>query len=426
MNITNLQIKNYKSYKDVTLSPGRLNVLVGPNAAGKSNFADALHFMSEVYTHGLEVAVSRKGGYDNIVRRKTRRSSSPLAFSITAEVPNHRGKRKEAEAQLRITHFFSIRAKTSAIRADFCVESERAQIHVVVHGKRKKVFNLAHIERHGDSWKATVSTSLRLSNVKPDWLRVRLHELKMDLQYRRKSVPPTELLVGRGTWMRALELFTHAVGSLRVFQISPTKVREFAASIPNPELDRFGANLPAVVDMLKRDHPKQWGLVLHTMRRITPTLEEIEVDYTAARTLGLYFREEEIGRPLSAHEISDGTMHALAVLLTIVDPRSQALVIEEPEYSVHAWILRNLIKACQQVSEDKQIFLTTHSPVVLNAVDPEDIHIVWRHRGESKIERLLALDPMARELWESGEVGIFDLLDSGDVLQAIPPGPAGT
>ncbi len=70
MQITQLSINNYKSLRAIQIAPAELNVIVGANAAGKSNFADCLDFISEVYRHGLEVAVARKGGYENIAYRR--------------------------------------------------------------------------------------------------------------------------------------------------------------------------------------------------------------------------------------------------------------------------------------------------------------------------------------------------------------------
>ncbi len=61
MFLKKLVVHNYKSLRHVCFEPPPLAVLIGPNAAGKSNFADSIHFLSEVYSQGLEVAIARKG-----------------------------------------------------------------------------------------------------------------------------------------------------------------------------------------------------------------------------------------------------------------------------------------------------------------------------------------------------------------------------
>ena len=84
MQIIELRAINYKSLRDVSITPQGLAVIVGANAAGKSNFADFFDFLSDLYRHGLSVAVARKGGYENIAHRKMRRSRSALCIENKA------------------------------------------------------------------------------------------------------------------------------------------------------------------------------------------------------------------------------------------------------------------------------------------------------------------------------------------------------
>jgi len=60
-------------------------VVIGANAAGKSNLADCLDFLGKVYSLGLEAAIKQKGGYENICYRKSRRATSPMYFSVVCD-----------------------------------------------------------------------------------------------------------------------------------------------------------------------------------------------------------------------------------------------------------------------------------------------------------------------------------------------------
>ena len=75
MRIESLTISRYRSLYGVSLRPGDLTVVVGPNNAGKTNLVDAVDFLAEAYRFGLEVAVGRKGGFENIAHRKVRRTN---------------------------------------------------------------------------------------------------------------------------------------------------------------------------------------------------------------------------------------------------------------------------------------------------------------------------------------------------------------
>lgn len=83
--ITTLEIKNYKSLHDVKTDLPRFGVLVGANAAGKSNFADAVEFLSLVARNGLPTAISDKGGYENICFRRLRRTRGGIQFRVRLE-----------------------------------------------------------------------------------------------------------------------------------------------------------------------------------------------------------------------------------------------------------------------------------------------------------------------------------------------------
>src|SRR5689334_2762169 len=122
MYIRYLGVQNYKSLRGIRLSPGELNVIVGANAAGKTNLADAIDFVSEVYRHGLEVAVARKGGYENIAHRRMRRSKGAIEIDLTVELSSDAlregmylfaGERRPPD--MRVRHRFSFLARGSSI-----------------------------------------------------------------------------------------------------------------------------------------------------------------------------------------------------------------------------------------------------------------------------------------------------------------------
>jgi predicted ATPase len=219
--------------------------------------------------------------------------------------------------------------------------------------------------------------------------------------------------------------FIQIMGSIRVFQINPSKSRELGVPTPRPELDRFGSNLPAVVDRMRKDWPNEWAAVMETMQAILPDLSSIEVSYVAtSRQLALFFKEAGFGRPWNVAEVSDGTIQTLALLVAIFNPGPLALVLEEPENSVHPWIIRHIMEACRQASANKQIILTTHSPIVINRVPPEDVWVIWRENGESHLKELTQLDQKFRTLWEAGTVSTIEYVDSGALPQAVPPAPS--
>lgn len=431
MRFTNISIENYKSLKRVSIQPDRLTLLVGANASGKSNFTDCLDFISEVYRHGLEVAVSRKGGYDNIAFRRRHRSKVPIRISLCAEIELDEifySFYEGDEAPLpsfRIEHSFSFVARGESIKAEFNVVSER----IIVDVKDEDDWVQAvSIDRQQDSFESVLNPEFSGVNKQnsPSRLEYALDFRTLDMfKERNQPLPSTELIINvAGRFIEVLYSFSRTVGGLRTFQLSPAKSRELGVPTPRPELDRYGGNLPAVIDTMQKYSVDEWKLVMQSMRSILPGLADIEVDYTTTRRLGLFFKEHGFRRAWSVEEISDGTIQTLALLVALYDPYSTALIIEEPENSVHPWIIRHVMQACMEASRRKQILITSHSPIVMDSVKPEQIWVVWRADGESHIEKISNLDSDFLSMWQEGDVSTFEYIDSGAVEKALPPAPS--
>src|SRR5580693_6930633 len=82
MKVNQIAITGYRSLYDVHIEPSDLTVLTGPNNSGKTNFVEALDFLAETSRHGLEVAINRKGGIENIIHRRMARTRRSLSFTI--------------------------------------------------------------------------------------------------------------------------------------------------------------------------------------------------------------------------------------------------------------------------------------------------------------------------------------------------------
>ena len=117
--------------------------------------------------------------------------------------------------------------------------------------------------------------------------------------------------------------------------------------------------------------------------------------------------------------MSDGTIQTLSLLAALFDPRTRFVLIEEPENSVHPWIVRNFLTACR-TAKDKQILPTTHSPALINDLAPEEVQVVWKVKGETHVSPLPELDAESVTLGNQGTARVFDLLDTGWLPQAVP------
>lgn len=427
MKLNSISIQNYKSVKDISFSPKNFSVIVGRNGSGKSNLADALEFLSLAYADGLEHAVARKGGYENIAHRKERRSRSALSFRVELQdefsLSDYEDSAFGRNVNRRMSrwtfrHGFDFRATGEGIRSEFRIAYETLEVICepldyalgdtyqwvkIERDERGKV------ETHGD----INSLMGRAMLFDPEyWTSGLVGEL---------SLPPTELLFALPFFRRRIVgRFTSWMQNIGIFQLSPEIARNPGVPTPNPHLSARGENLPAVVDWLQRKQPREWAAVLQAMRDIVPEITEISVQYLHTRTLGLLFSEQGVGRSWTAEEVSDGTIRALSLLVACFDPRNTALIVEEPENSLHPWIIKEIVENLKRISLKKPVVVTSHSPIVLNMMAPEEVWVIYKADGETQLRPLTHFDDMLASDWADGKYRLFEYLESGFVPEAVP------
>ncbi|MGI8643568.1 MAG: AAA family ATPase, partial [Thermomicrobiales bacterium] len=219
--------------------------------------------------------------------------------------------------------------------------------------------------------------------------------------------------------------FAQHMARAKAFQLVAPECRKSAAPTPFAEMQSSGRNLPALVYHLREHFPLSWEKVMRNMAFIVPDLVEIDVQPTQDRLWTLRFSEADTQQEWTVSEVSDGTIRSLALFAAAFDPRSSLIAVEEPENSVHPWILRVFVDICRQVSGSdieprKQILVTTHSPVLIDHLEPSEISMVWREQGRTQLRPLTELEPHLVDDWREGNVSLFEVLDSGLLRQAVP------
>ena len=127
------------------------------------------------------------------------------------------------------------------------------------------------------------------------------------------------------------------------------------------------------------------------------------------------FLEEEGGREIPATRLSDGTLRYLCLLAILLHPEPPGLIaIEEPELGLHPDVLPYLGKLLVQASKRTQLVVTTHSPMLVDAMgdDPESVVVCEKVKGCSQFTRLNG-DKLKEwlekyslgTLWSMGEIG---------------------
>lgn len=340
--------------------------------------------------------------------------------------------REDAEPEcVLFEHEFTFGTTEQGIAAPFSIEKELVKV-IERYGQSEghEDVTALHCERIGDKLKLFVaeeSSQIRQLSLFPEAQAAQRMLLKdsdavvLYVQDLISQAPSTQLLTHLlPRVMYDLGRYTNILGSGRVYQLNPRDCRGTGVPVPNPELTRYGGNLPAVWRYLQDQHVDLCKQLLAVLRNVMPTLENVGIGYSRSRTLVLEFEERGFGRAWIADDVSDGTIQTFALLVAALDPRTSLVIVEEPENSIHPWALRSFLEALRRLATEKQIILTTHSPVLIDQVTPGEVWLVSRPHAETRIVPLLEVDETAERLVSEGSVGLAEFLDSGAIESYVP------
>ncbi|MBI4558409.1 MAG: AAA family ATPase [Candidatus Hydrogenedentes bacterium] len=411
-----LEIENYKSLHRVSFRVPQFGVLVGANAAGKSNFADAIEFLQLVAMAGLPSAVSDKGGYENLCFRRARRAKGAIRFRtrITGISLRFSEGNNKQRIKLNFDYSFSFRAKKQAISSEFVVASEEFSLTYESprdNGKNRKGLTY---RRSPEGVHLQVEGSKHPEVIPPERF------LQSILGGDKRAFPEDDLILTK--LLKPLPPFfflTEYLSKFRVFQIMPSATRKAASASGSREMGKHGENLPAALSALQREDGKAYQGLLDQLRLAVPTVQKLETGYVETRELGLFLREEGMARRMFASELSDGTLRTIALFLPLTFPSYGLVVIEEPENCIHPWVVRQFVSACREMTEGRQIILTTHSPVLVSELKAEELFVVERRDGETRIVPASEAATGVDEIVNAGVMKLGQYWDSG-AMGAVP------
>ena len=331
-----LEVRNYKSLRAVNVRFEQFNVLVGLNASGKSNIIDCLSLVSEsLQVFGnISQILERRGGFKHVVFQGEEEFDVKVAFSV--------GKNK-CEYYMKAT------------------EEEIEERWLKINGK-----NFIQ-QQKGDGKYLTEDYS----------------EVKLDREWER--------LAARRHLKCAKEISEclDYLSKWHFYSFSTPEIRRTLPAKKSFALKRDGSNLAQVLLSLRTERPKIFAEIEEMLKLAIPEVEELLTPLTEDgkpySDTYVAVREKGFEHPFDYYQLSDGTLRLLAHI-TALNLDAELVCFEEPENFVHPYLLRLLVEVLKK--SGKQVILSTHSPYFLDFVEPEDLIIVEKKRGETKVRRI--------------------------------------
>ncbi len=356
MFLKKVAINNFMSLRHVEVDLSKINVLIGPNATGKSNFIRALHFLSLLGYGDLSWVLQSMGfkSFSDIVYGQV----SPLEVSLSLEVEGDDG-----------SYFYGICLHNGR------VVKEELKFNDVILVSRIDPYKARYLTARGDVVIDTCSTG-----------RLAIFSL--------------------GNVHERVKSFAKYVRSWSFYSFNPEAITLENTVAYSRRLSRDGGNLAQVLHTLLTAHRREFKMVEYLMKACIPSIEEVLTPpSTEQGKIYVAIRERGFDKYFSFNQISNGTLRLLA-FITALSLDSQLIGFEEPENCIHPHLLETLMDVIEK--SGKQVIITTHSPHLLDHVELESILLVRKVDGETRIKKLSQseqVEYVRKFLLEGGTLG---------------------
>jgi predicted ATPase len=351
--LTTIAIENYRSLRDLRLPLQRLNVVTGANGTGKSSLYRALRLLADCASGRVISSLAREGGLESVLWA----GPENLAASVRAGRHPVQGTVRSGPISLQLgfaSEDFSYlidlglptRDELSAFNLDPEIKREvvwsgpvMRPASVLVRRKRA----LVELRGNSSTWEAFENTLRAYESVLTEVL---------------DPVRAPELLAVREqirSW-RFYDQFRTDVDA---------PVRQSQIGTRTPVLDAEGRDLAAALQTIVEIGDSD---ALHATIEDAFPGSRLRVVETRGR-FDLELQAHGLLRPLSAAELSDGTLRYLLLVAALLSPRPPSLmVLNEPETSLHSDLVPALARLIARASEHTQIVVVTHAVELVDAL----------------------------------------------------------
>ncbi|MCK4920644.1 MAG: AAA family ATPase [Bacteroidales bacterium] len=326
-----IEIKGFKSVKNMQLELKPVNVFIGSNGAGKSNFVSFFKMAHAIFNRQLQRYVIEEKA-DNILHFGRKISETMSGKMIFAD-----------DAQNNNAYWFNL-AQTK--EGGLFIKEEGSGYNVTRDNNYQNYFTKSNVEE-------TYIT--KDSSYRNTYLRGYLSDIQI---YHFHDTSATSLL------------------------------RRECDVDDNDYLKADGRNLPAFLYYLHEEHPKLYKRIEKTIKSIAPYIDKFVLKPKKLKKDEIELRWVEKGDPNSsfnAYQFSDGTLRFIALVTVLMQPEPpKVIVIDEPELGLHPQAIQKLAGLIKMASNKTQLILSTQSVNLVDCFDTNDIVTVDRSVSENQ------------------------------------------
>jgi predicted ATPase len=355
-----ISIKGFRSIREIEeLELHPINVLIGANGSGKSNFVGVFSFLNSIRQGRLRDYTAQRGGADRIL---------------------HFGARTTPKMELELSfndenHGYNL-TLSSTDMDEFYVQDEKIwfmepPMEDPVYMELGRSVGEAQISEHCSDFRRQVQPFL------DSWRIYHFHDTS-----------------------------------------DQSPIKKTADVDDNRFLRSDGSNLPAYLLFLKEKSPESYQFIRKIIQRVTPFFDDFRLEPLRRNESKIrleWIHKSAPDQYFDVSSFSDGTLRFICLATLLLQPAEQrpsTILLDEPELGLHPYAITILASMIQSASVDTQVIISTQSSLLLDCFEPEDVLVAELQSGATTLRRLqsseLAVwleDYSLGQLWEKNQFG---------------------
>ncbi|MCY8232882.1 AAA family ATPase [Priestia endophytica] len=358
--LDNIKLNGYKSILDLDLKLRPLNVLIGANGSGKSNFISFFKLLNHLVNENLQNAVAKSGGANTLF---------------------YFGTKNTEKIQ------FNLRFGRNSYRVSWEISDDS-----------RLYFSSETLGFLGERYDTPLLVPLGAGH--------------FETEIRKESKRHSNRVV----------IADHVINNLNGWKVyhfhdtsDTSKMKQACPVNDNKYFREDASNLAAFLYKMKKNNPENYNAVLQTVQLVAPFIRDfdlspMELDKDKIRLKWLHTESDEY---FDSSQLSDGTLRFICIAVLLLQPDlPYTVILDEPELGLHPFAINLLASLLESVSKKTQVIISTQSLLLLDNFEPEDIVVVDYVDNTSKFRRLNSedltdwLDEYSiGELWEKNLLG---------------------
>ncbi len=355
--LDSIKIKGFKSIKEADIELSNLNLLIGPNGVGKSNFISLFELFNNVINKELQNSVAKKGGADTFAHYGSK-ATGLISFDLSFKSNSYHIRLEPTDDDRLLIKSETGRFYTDEYSTPFNLEITSNEFESRINEKASIRKNVAYYVR------------LAIKN----WRVYHFHDTS-----------------------------------------DTAPVKKTCDIDDNFDLKKDASNLSAYLYRLKEKAPRNFSLIERTVKRIFPSFGAfiLEPSRLNEGKIKLEWREEGNSKYFDANSLSDGTLRFISLATLLLQPElPSTIIIDEPELGLHPKAISILASLFRKARNRTQLIISTQSVNLVNEFEAKDIIVLDRVDGQTTFNQFndeklgdWLNDYTMGELWEKNLLG---------------------